>query len=178
MATSRKTELVARLTALRGMRESAEELWGAVSAAIASCKQGAAVSFEVLQQAVGAAEGCAVRDEDSAVQAQDFLSQAQAVAAECEQQLKEALLDAGEATVRAAKGLVERVHHYPVPAAVAQKVQQRHRVCSAVHDSERFLSLHDDIASSAEAVTRVLSDREMHSLRELSGTVEALAKAV
>lgn len=149
---------------------AAERLWSVVSSAIGDCQRGVAVSQEALQTAVAEAEGSRVRDEGIAQQASELLQRAQQEEARFAG-LLEGIVDATEENVRSARTMVEQAQCLPLTSAGAQRLIQRSTLCTAVFESERVLAAFNSTQNAA------LSEREMHTLRELSNTINKLSAA-
>lgn len=157
------------LSALLDLEVNAEKLWGVARDAVRDCTRGAAVTAETLRAAIGEADSTGVRDEAIRDSAEQLLLESVSVEAESVAELT-SITDASEETVQKARALVERAQHYPLSAAAAKSVAQRSRVVAAVLESHRLLAAdHTDES--------VMSDRDMHALRELRTSIEHLSQA-
>lgn len=169
VAQERKAALGRQLSALQDRQSHSERLWGAVSSGIADCQRGSPLSAEDLTTAMATADATRIRDEALFHTAQDLLDAASAEAETCLAKIA-TIADASEESVRATRAMVERIQHFPLPAQSSHLITQRAKVCAAVFESERFLTLF----KSAEE-QKVMLDRDMHALRELSAAIAKLA---
>lgn len=165
-----KTSLSKLLTNLVDQQEAAERLWTVVASAVQDCQRGVPVTQETLREAIGQAEASRIRDEGVAQRATELLQRAELDEARFLRTL-ESIVDASEESVRTARTMLEEAKFLPLTAAGAQRIAQRCSVCTAVFESQRIL------AQSSSTNSAALSEREMHTVRELSHTINRLSSA-
>lgn len=168
VAQERKASLSRQLSSLQDQQSHSERLWGVVLSGIADCERGSPVSAEELRAAIIAADATRIRDTALFRRAEDLLDIAATEAGTCLRQI-ESVQDASEESVKTTRAMVERIQHYPVAAESSRQIVQRAKVCAAVFESHRFL----ETLQGAEP--KVVLDRDMHALRELSATIAKLA---
>ena len=165
-----KTSLSKLLTNLVDQQEGAERLWTVVASAVQDCQRGVPVTQETLREAMAQAEASRIRDEGVSQRATELLQRAEQDEARFLRTL-ESIVDASEESVRTARTMLEEAKFLPLTAAGAQRVAQRCSVCTAVFESQRVL------AQSSSTNSAALSEREMHTVRELSHTINRLSSA-